>query len=315
MISNPLVSIIIPCYNVANYINKAIQSILQQSYIHLEVLIIDDASTDDTLTKIRTVTDPRVRIIHFEKNTLKVGAVNIVLQQAKGDLITFQDADDWSEISRIQQQVDEFLKNPSLGICFTNYRFVGKKTFVPKRIALSDAELKDEFLEFGHKKHSSFTATNCPSMMITREVLAKTGGYHPYFAGRVAEDIQWIYRILKDFEGVTVDKVLYNYTIREGSITQNQLLGTNAKYAYSWQLLSKIIRKDIYENLDILAPENAEALKELELQACEEALTDQIRINNSIREAYENSMSFNIGKKILTPLKMFHAIKRVFSKN
>ena len=310
MNNNPLVTVIIPCYNVSNYVEKAIRSILQQTYQNLEVLIINDASTDDTLSKIKTVTDKRIRIIDFEKNTQKVGAVNVVLKQAKGDLITFQDADDWSEPNRIEEQVNQFLKHPNLGICFTGYRFAGKKTFVPERIAVSDAELKDEFLDFGRKKNKTFTATNCPSMMITSEVLNKTGGYHPYFAGRVAEDIQWVYRILKQFEGITVDKVLYNYSIREGSFTQVQFSGKNAKYAYSWHLLSKIIYKDIHENIDLLDPKNKGQLDEIELQACEEALISTISLLNETKKVYENSMSFKIGKCILSPLHFLKSFKR-----
>jgi glycosyltransferase involved in cell wall biosynthesis len=282
---------------------------LHQTYQNLEVLVINDGSTDDTLTQIKTLVDKRIRVIDFEKNTKKIGAVNIVLGQVKGDLITFQDADDWSESDRIEEQVNEFLKSSKIGICFTNYRFVGKTTSTPKRIALTSSELKDEFLKFGRKENKDFDATNCPSMMITAEVLRKTRGYHPYFAGRVAEDIHWIYRILKEFEGVTINKVLYNYSIREGSFTQNQLGGKNAKYAYSWQLLSKIIYKDVYENIDVLA-EKKEDLISLELEACEEALVEQIRLKNEIEKVYRDSTSYRIGKRVVGALTVLKGIKR-----
>lgn len=105
MNSNPLVSIIIPCYNVEAYVEKAINSILNQTYTNLEIWIIDDASTDGTLQKVNAIKDDRIRIISFKENTQKVGAVNEALQKVNGDYIAFQDADDWSEPTRVQQQL------------------------------------------------------------------------------------------------------------------------------------------------------------------------------------------------------------------
>ena len=70
----------------------------------------------------------------LKDNTKKVGAVNEILKKVKGDLICFQDADDWSEPSRIFEQVSQFEKNENLGICFTNFRNVGKKTWIPEKV-------------------------------------------------------------------------------------------------------------------------------------------------------------------------------------
>jgi glycosyltransferase involved in cell wall biosynthesis len=306
----PLVSVIIPCYNVSSFVERAIRSILAQTYSNLEILVIDDASTDDTLQKIRSVKDDRIRVVAYEKNTQKVGAVNEILKHAKGQYICFQDSDDWSEPLRVELQLNEFKLQPELGICFTRYCFAGFIKGLPGRVALTNDELRDEFLKFGNKKNKDFDPTSCPTMMITKKALESTGGYHPYFAGRVAEDIQWIYRILKEFKGFTVDKVLYNYSIREGSFTQIQSAGKNAKYAYSWQLLSKIIYKDIHEGIDVLIPGNVEELNVLELLACEEALIEQIQLTNKSIDIYQKSNSFRIGKIILAPLKMIHKLKK-----
>jgi glycosyltransferase involved in cell wall biosynthesis len=300
-----LISVIIPCHNVSSYVGKAIESILAQSCSNLEIWIIDDASTDDTLEIINSFKDERIRVATFRENTQKVGAVNEVLQKVKGDFIAFQDADDWSEPNRIELQLNEFLKDPNLGICFTNYRYVGNKAFLPKKISLTNEELRNEFLNYTYKRDNGTSPTNCPTMMISRQALEKTKGYSPYFAGRVAEDIQWIYRILKEFKGITIDKILYNYSIREGSFTQTQAKGIKAKYAYSWQLLSKIIHKDIYEGVNVLAPENAELIKKLELEACEDALVENIQLLNHTIEVYEGSKSFRLGKFLLTPWRIF----------
>lgn len=304
-----LVSIIIPCYNVSDYLQKAIYSILFQSYANLEIWIIDDASTDDTLKKINAIKDKRINVIAFRENTQKVGAVNEVLQKVTGDYIAFQDADDWSEPGRIEEQVKAFHKDEELGICFTNYRYVDKKKFLPGKISLSNEELRNEFLNYTYKRPAGMSPTNCPTMMISRAALQKTKGYSPYFAGRVAEDIQWIYRILKDFKGITIDKALYNYSIRDGSFSEIQSKGIRPKYIYSWQLLSKIIYKDVHEGIDVLMPANHDLLKKLELEACEDALAEKTQELNRIIHVYETSMSFRMGKWLLTPWRMFKKLK------
>lgn len=305
----PLISIIIPCYNVSDYIEKAVESILAQTYKNLEIWIVDDASTDNTLEKVKSFRDERIKVAAYQINTQKVGAVNDVLQKVKGDFIAFQDADDWSERDRIELQLKEFRKDPQLGICFTNYKYVGSKTSLPQKISLTNEELRNEFLNYTYKRIERTSPTNCPTMMISRNALERTKGYSPYFAGRVAEDIQWIYRILKDFKGITVDKILYNYLIRENSFSQIQSTGIKPRYAYSWQLLSKIIYQDVHEGINVLAPENSDFLKKLELESCEDALKENIQLLNRTIEIYKNSKSFRLGKLLLTPWRILKKLK------
>ncbi|MDP4286099.1 MAG: glycosyltransferase family 2 protein [Bacteroidota bacterium] len=305
----PLVSVLIPCYNVSAYVRKAVDSILSQSYTNLEIWIIDDASSDDTLEKIRAFKDDRIRVVSFKENTQKVGAVNEVLQKVNGEYIIFQDADDWSEPERIEKQLKEFSKDPALGICFTNYKYVGDKTGLPDKISLTDEELRDEFLNYSYQRKKGISPTVCGTMMISKAALVKTGGYHPYFAGRVAEDIQWIYRILKDFKGITIDRVLYNYYARECSLTGISSSGENPKYNYSVQLLSKIIYKDVHEGIDILNSGDPYALKLLELEACEEALAESKKALNETHRVYQQSISYKIGRFILRPLQFLKLMK------
>jgi glycosyltransferase involved in cell wall biosynthesis len=297
--AEPLVSVIIPCYNVSAYVEEAVTSILEQTYKNLEIWLVDDASTDDTLIKLKSFTDERIRLLIFEKNTRKVGAVNEVLKQVQGDFICFQDADDWSSLEKIQLQLDVFKASPGLGICFTNSLVIGGEKKQPGTIALSNEELRKEFLEFG--KHKFENPTVCGTMMITRKALLNTNGYDTYFAGRVAEDIQWIYRILKEFEGATLTQALYHYRRRQGSFTDSTATGKNAKYAYSCHLLSMLIENDIKHNIDLLLPENKEALHATELAACEMALKEAIELLSQTKETYEQSTSFKLGRLLLRP--------------
>lgn len=95
---SPLISIIIPVYNVAPFLSQCIQSVLDQTYTHLEVIIVDDGSTDespaicDKFAKL----DTRIKVIH-KKNGGQSDARNAGLDIASGDLIGFVDSDDWIE--------------------------------------------------------------------------------------------------------------------------------------------------------------------------------------------------------------------------
>ena len=299
----PLVSVIIPCYNVSSFVEEAVKSILLQTYTKLEIWLIDDASEDDTLHKISAIKDDRIKLVVYEKNTQKVGAVNDVLKIVNGQFICFQDADDYSVCDRIEKQINEFKKDNTLDICFTNFSYeIGN--YRHHNIALSNDELKDEFCRFWDKKNKQLGATVCPTMMITKDVLDIIGGYHLYFKGRVGEDIHWIYRILKNGKGICIDEPLYHYTLRNESLTGLQFTGKNAKAAYSWQLLTKIIFKDINENVDLLSPNNFDELRALELLSCEEVLVEKIRQLNYLHHAYENSANFKLGKFVLFPFRL-----------
>ncbi|MFD2515643.1 glycosyltransferase family 2 protein [Pontibacter locisalis] len=301
MKSTPLVSVIIPCYNVSDYVEKAVSSILSQTYTNLEILIVDDASTDDTLLKVKSFKDKRIKILEFQDNTKKIEAVNAALKLSTGDLISFQDADDWSEPERIAKQVSRFAGVEDLGICFTKYRYTGAKPSEPASISVTDEELKDEFLKFGNRSFTHLAPTMCATMMITKAALNDTCGYHPYFTGRVAEDIHWVYRILKRYKGSAVEETLYNIRVREGSLTSLQFTGKNVKAAYSWQLLSKVIYYDIQKGIDVLDPIQFDFMKRVELEACEEALTKSILQINKLKLSYESSTRYKIGKLLLSP--------------
>lgn len=102
--STPLVSICMPAYNASKYIAKTVHSILAQSYTNLELIIVDDGSTDDTATVLRQFTDPRISI-HEQQNSGQCAAANRAYSFSKGRLIKFMDADDMISPDYIAEQV------------------------------------------------------------------------------------------------------------------------------------------------------------------------------------------------------------------
>ena len=105
MKSKPLVSVIISVFNEQERIADAIKSILNQTYQNLEILVIDDCSTDDTLKIIKSINSPKIKIFSNSKNIGLTKSLNILIQNSKGDFIARQDADDISYPDRINSQL------------------------------------------------------------------------------------------------------------------------------------------------------------------------------------------------------------------
>lgn len=299
----PLVSVLIPCYNVENFVEEAVDSILKQTYKNLEIWLIDDGSTDNTRYILDKYSDARIKKFFADTNTKKVGCVNEVLRKVRGEYICFQDSDDISSVHRIKKQVKIFHENSDIGICFTGYSYFGEQKRNAMLVSKTNEDLIREFLRFKAHKNSNKDPTCCNTMMITRGLLQLESGYNTYFSGRVGEDIQWIYRILKHCKGAVVDEILYNYRMRQGSFTSDQFVGKNVKYMYSWNLLEKIIELDINDNIDLLLINNVDELKRLELEACEEALLIKSIELNRLKISYEKSKTFIVGKFLLFPVR------------
>ena len=94
MNSHPLITVVIPAYNQANYLAAAIQSVLAQSYPNWELLVVNDASPDATNQIVGQFSDPRVRLLIHEQNRGLPAARNTGMRAAQGDIIALLDADD-----------------------------------------------------------------------------------------------------------------------------------------------------------------------------------------------------------------------------
>ena len=100
---NPEVSVIIPAYNSESYLVQALTSVLTQTYINLEVIVVDDASTDSTVKIARSFQDRRIRIISNSQNRGVSYGRNCGIRQAKGNWIALLDADDWYAPERLEK--------------------------------------------------------------------------------------------------------------------------------------------------------------------------------------------------------------------
>lgn len=116
----PQVSVLIPSYQKSMFLSEAIQSVLTQCGVDLELLIFDDASTDNSPSIIQSVHDPRIRYWLSEENRGVVYAMNFMLGQAKGRYIAFLGADDRFEPGKLEKQICLLENHPSYAAVFTD---------------------------------------------------------------------------------------------------------------------------------------------------------------------------------------------------
>src|SRR5690554_3918162 len=112
--NNPLVTVFIPVYNCENFIDECLKSILNQTYKNIEVLLVDDGSTDNSVEKIKKYSDPRIRLIQNERNMGIPYTRNVGLKEAKGKYIAIMDSDDISMPIRIEKQVAYLEQHPEI---------------------------------------------------------------------------------------------------------------------------------------------------------------------------------------------------------
>ena len=105
--SGPLVSIVVPVYNVESYIEECLQSVCSQTYENLEIICVDDVGNDRSMDVVRSfaVKDCRIKIIEHDKNKGLAEARNTGLEHVSGDYVFFLDSDDWLSIDAIEKFV------------------------------------------------------------------------------------------------------------------------------------------------------------------------------------------------------------------
>ena len=210
--SNPLVSVVMPAYNTENTIVTAIESILEQSYTNLELVIINDGSEDSTLEKIQSINDPRITLITIEKNAGIVASLNAGLSSARGEYIARMDADDFSRKTRLASQVEFLNSNAGVGVCGTAYqKFTERIGDGPAVQHPTDhQEIMDNFL-LGR------CVISHPTAMIRGELLNSEIKYQESFT--YCEDFYLWFKLSKVTRFANLKEVLLDYRISSGAIS------------------------------------------------------------------------------------------------
>ncbi len=241
----PLVSIIIPTYNTQDFIEKGINSLVNQTYSHIEILIIDDKSTDNTVEVIQTKfpQNSRIKLIQKEKNSGPASSRNIGIKNATGKYIALLDSDDYYVPDKIEKQVSVMESHPEIAVCSTYLQCFGLQNQVIK-FPIQNDEIKDQQLLGCPVAH--------PASMFRTSFLKENNLYYDESL-KFSEDYELFTRIL-DCQGkfITIPEPLYFYRItgnqasfvaEEGKIKKNEEQW-NASKKIHYKVLSKLVNPD-----------------------------------------------------------------------
>ena len=121
MRQDSLISVVIPTYNREQYIERAVQSVLEQTYSNLELIIVDDGSTDGTEELVAGMSDPRIRYVRQETNRGASAARNKGVECANGELVAFQDSDDRWYPDKLAVQMEYWEAHPECSLIYSAY--------------------------------------------------------------------------------------------------------------------------------------------------------------------------------------------------
>lgn len=224
----PLVTIYITNYNYAHYIEKAIESVINQSFKDYEVLIIDDGSTDGSQEVIEKYSDKQNFQIIYQKNKGLVVTNNIALRLSQGKYIMRLDADDYLDVNALSIMVSEMEKDDDLGLVFPNYFIVDKDGNIlnfRKRIATDENKVKD------NPAHGACT-------LIRKKFLDSIGGYDETFTCQDGYYL-WV-NFLSKFKVKNIETPLFYYRRHNSNLTNNseKILTTRSN------IISKIVNEN-----------------------------------------------------------------------
>jgi glycosyltransferase involved in cell wall biosynthesis len=239
---NPEVTVICTCYNHASFIGESLLAVIQQTYSSIQLIVIDNASTDESRRVIQEFVDQHPQII-FLRNTHNIGlcrAFNQGLGEATGKYIIDLAADDVMPPDRIEKQVNAFEKLPKdYAVVFSNAAYIdasGKK--LGYHYALGANNRAEGIVPSGdiYKEILRRYFICTPTIMMRKSVLMKLGGYDENLS---YEDFDFFIRSAHDYKYYYLDEVLMYKRVLEGSLATQFYRVGNSMLKSSWEVCNK----------------------------------------------------------------------------
>lgn len=212
----PSVSVVLPVYNCPGLVTEAIESILRQTWEDFELILIDDGSTDETLSVLKQHNDPRIRLV-TQSNRGLAATLNRGIELARGRYIARQDQDDISYPERFAKQVAYLEANTACALVGTWAEIWRENARTRRRHKhpSSNSRLKYELLLNNPFVHSS--------VMLRRSALEQVGGYATDQTRQPPEDYELWSRLARQWEVANIPEVLHVYREVEGSMSREGL--------------------------------------------------------------------------------------------
>ena len=214
MENQPLVSVIMPCYNMEKYIAHTIASVQRQTFSQWELLIVDDASNDQTAEIVENHCQQDQRINFFVKHSHSgiADTRNQCLKMAKGRYLAFLDADDLWHPEKLEQQL-QFMTNRNIGFSYSSYDCVDEEGNPLHKIVKAKCDLN-------YEAYLRNTIIGCSTVMLNKTITGDV--VVPKF--RTSEDTAtWLDILKKGFLAYAIDEPLVSYRIRRRSASSNKI--------------------------------------------------------------------------------------------
>jgi glycosyltransferase involved in cell wall biosynthesis len=208
----PLVSIVLPTHNGARYIGLSIQSCLDQTYSHWELLIVDDASTDETPSLIAefAARDSRVQVFRHADNHKLPAALNTGFAHAQGEYLTWTSDDNYYHPQALAEMVAFLETHPTVGVVYTDYSVIDEDGLITNHVTAPEA------------RHLVHKAAVGACFLYRREVYETIGEYDETVF--LAEDYDFWLRASIKFQLSPLHKELYFYRRHSASLTDSRML-------------------------------------------------------------------------------------------
>lgn len=245
-----MVSIIVPVYNAVNVINRCLDSIINQTYKEIEIILVNDGSTDKSYDILKKYQDKDRRICLINQTNKGVAAArNTGLKQCKGDYFLFVDADDWIEPDTIACLLDKMSKDADIVYCSSDHTDVPKNVKRESKVKCEIWDHDRQLLEFmRHKRMTGMLWNKLIRRSLTEDIYfnEKTG---------YGEDAEFLWKVIKKSRKMVVtNEVLYHHVLEDTSISHCSFSEKKYSAIPMWESINADVEKK-YPNLADLAKE------------------------------------------------------------
>lgn len=256
---DPIVSVIVPVYNVESYLRKCVESLISQTYRNIEIVLVNDGSTDSSkyICDEYARQDSRVKPVHKENGGL-TSARKAGVESSTGEYVMIVDGDDWIDSRTIQYMIDEVKKDPDVGLVLFPYtkeysdRSV-ERAFFPQDIAFDDCtKVKEKVYrrlfgltnsELSHPESLDYLAT-CVGKLYRREYVLQAKFVDTQDVGSYEDGIFNIFALKNCKKAVYKNCPFYHYRRTDGSLSQTY----RPCLANQWSYLFSLIQSEISES-------------------------------------------------------------------
>jgi glycosyltransferase involved in cell wall biosynthesis len=236
MENNPLVSVIMNCYNSDEFLKEAIESVLNQTYKNFEIIFWDNQSTDNSATIVKSYDDERIKYFYAPKFTPLGSARNLAIKKCSGEWIGFLDCDDIWDKEKLELSFVELNKNKNntkVSLIYSKSYIIDKENNITSKSSRVESGCIHNIL----LKDGDFIIFS--SIIVKKDILSNNGKINE--ALNYCEDYELLLKVTKNYEAIGIDEYLTSYRMHENNITSTKIYENNMEVV---EMLNSYIKEN-----------------------------------------------------------------------